>query len=155
LIEEVSVQTEERPLQVLLVEDDSQSAELVVTAAEMARVNFKFTFATNGAEALDALYRRDKFVNAPVPDFVLLDLNLPLVSGREVLVQMKQDDRLNKMPVVLLTATDFFRDIQAEFGLPREFCHTKPNRFQGYIRLMTDWNARFRLEGKMRELSVS
>src|SRR5436189_1495676 len=94
--------TSAKPIEILLIEDDSQSADLVVTAAEMASANFTFYFAANGLEGMDFLLRRNSFETAPIPDLVLLDLNLPIMSGQEILGEMKRNPRLKNMPVVLL-----------------------------------------------------
>src|SRR5688572_14071145 len=101
-----------RPLDVLLVEDDEECADLVVTAAEMGKINFHFKFATNGLEALDYLHRRGDFASATRPDIIFLDLNLPLVSGWEVLEDLKSDASLKNIPVVLLTTTNSHEDVK-------------------------------------------
>jgi CheY-like chemotaxis protein len=119
-----------------LVEDDADCANLVTTAAELANVPFRFEFVWNGIEALEYLRQSDSDSNAPKPGFVLLDLNLPLLSGRDVLSAMRSDATLKSIPVVLLTTTDSHGDLKREFGLADHCCYTKPDRFQGYIDLL-------------------
>ncbi|HIG75524.1 MAG TPA: response regulator [Bacteroidetes bacterium] len=95
-----------RPLHVLLVEDDDDHAELTTLALEAHDERHRVTRARDGAEALDLLFQRGDYADADRPDLVLLDLNLPLVSGLEVLEHVKADEALRALPVVVLTTSD-------------------------------------------------
>src|SRR5262245_10298934 len=94
-----------RPLDVLMVEDSFMFARMTMGALKEGRIEHRMTWLRDGAEALEFLHRRRKFVHAPRPDIVLLDLTLPGVDGREVLAEMKQDRQLVDIPVVVLTAS--------------------------------------------------
>ena len=95
-----------RPLQILLVEDDDDHAELTAHALESHDARHRSVRAHDGAEALDILFRRGSHENALRPDIVLLDLNLPLVGGLDVLAAVKSDDDLRRIPVVMLTTSE-------------------------------------------------
>lgn len=95
-----------RPLQILLVEDDDDHAELTTVALEAHDPRHRVTRARDGREALDRLFGRGAHAGAPRPDLVLLDLNLPLVPGLDVLAAVKADLDLRALPVVVLTTSD-------------------------------------------------
>jgi CheY-like chemotaxis protein len=94
------------PLRILLVEDDDDHAELTTVALESHDDRHQAIRAHDGAEALDVLYQRGDHADAPRPDLILLDLNLPRVGGLEVLAAVKQDESLREIPVVVLTTSD-------------------------------------------------
>lgn len=120
----------------LLIEDDRESASLVTTAAEMAETAFEFHFVTNGLDALDYLYQQGAFMHASRPDLIVLDMNLPILSGWEVLKGIRRKHSLCNIPVVLLTTTNSHEHIKEEFHLTDQCCYTKPDRFNDYINLM-------------------
>lgn len=120
------------------MEDDPDSAHLVETAVQMAKTSFRIHFVQNGLEALDFLYQRDKFEGAPRPDLIILDLNLPLKSGDEVLKDMRNTPAFQSIPTVLLTATDYHFEMLKKFNLNKNCCYTKPDRFEKYIGLVTE-----------------
>ena len=95
-----------RPLHVLLVEDDDDHTDLTALALESHDGRHRVSRAADGAEALDRLFRRGEHGAHDRPDLVLLDLNLPLVSGLEVLAAVKADADLRAVPVVVLTTSD-------------------------------------------------
>lgn len=125
-----------KPINVLLVEDDKDSANLVVTAAEIGHIPLNVTIVTEGEEAIDFLKRRGKHVGATVPDLVLLDLNLPKRNGGEVLAEIKADPSLNSLAVVILTTTFHSGESQHFLGLCEDCYYTKPDRFRDYIDLI-------------------
>jgi len=90
------------PIEVLLVEDSPDDAALTVRALQQAKIRNRVHVATDGAAALDFLYRRGRHADAPAPDLILLDLNLPKVDGRQVLETIKGDERLRGIPVVVV-----------------------------------------------------
>ena len=98
------------PLRILLVEDDDDHAELTAHALESHDARHQTVRAHDGAEALDILFRRGDHATAERPDMVLLDLNLPLVGGLDVLAAVKEDGRLCGIPVVVLTTSDYEGD---------------------------------------------
>jgi len=106
--------TEQREIKILLVEDTEEHAVLMRRALESGRMKPQLFWINDGKAALDFLYNRgdyeDKEAN-PTPDLILLDLRLPKVSGLEILEQIKGEERLKDIPVVILTASDEGRDI--------------------------------------------
>ena len=102
----MSTQVPVRPLRILLVEDDDDHADLTTFALEGHDPRHAVTRASDGAEALDVLFRRNGHEDAERPDLVVLDLNLPRVGGLAVLEAVKEDESLCGVPVVVLTTSD-------------------------------------------------
>ena len=94
-----------RPMEILLVEDSLTSARVTMCGLGRSEIQHRLTWLKDGEEALDFLFRRKRFVRAPRPDVILLDLGLPNRDGREVLAEIKADDHLSSIPVVVLTAS--------------------------------------------------
>jgi CheY-like chemotaxis protein len=143
-----------KPIKVLLVEDDRECAMLVTTAAEMAQVPFAFSFATNGLEALDSLLQEGSYMGTPHPDLIILDLNLPILNGYELLREIDGRPELRKLPLVLLTTISTHDPFKKEFGLPDHCCHTKPDRFMDYVKLMRKIYELYESDGLCRVESV-
>jgi chemotaxis family two-component system response regulator Rcp1 len=99
------------PIQVLLVEDSPSDARLTVEAMRDAGIKNEFHLVKDGEEALQFLHKEGRFQDAPTPDFVLLDLDLPKIDGREVLDVMKADAELKRIPVIILTSSKKDDDI--------------------------------------------
>lgn len=93
------------PVKILLVEDSPGDVRLTVEALEDCKVNKELFITEDGVEAMEFLHRQGKYSDAPRPDLILLDLNLPRKNGREVLEEIKQDDYLRRIPVVILTVS--------------------------------------------------
>ncbi|MDI5942968.1 response regulator, partial [Micromonospora sp. DH15] len=91
------------PIEVLLVEDDPGDVLMTQEAFEEHKLRNRLTVVSDGAEALAYLRREGKYADAVAPDLILLDLNLPRRDGREVLEEIKQDEQLCRIPVVVLT----------------------------------------------------
>ncbi|MEA3640928.1 MAG: response regulator [Lamprobacter sp.] len=103
---------------VLLVEDETADADLVRMAFEESRLLVTLHHVVDGVEALKFLRREtEAFAAVPRPDLILLDLNMPRMNGREFLQEVKQDDSLRPIPVVVLTTSDVERDIVESYGL--------------------------------------
>jgi len=102
---------ESKPIEILLVEDNSGDARLAREALRDAKVRNNLTWISDGAEALAFLRREGKYERAARPDLILLDLNLPRKDGREVLTEIKADDRFRRIPVVVLTTSQAEEDI--------------------------------------------
>src|SRR6185437_6562655 len=94
-----------RPVEILLVEDNPGDVRLTVEALRDGKVRNHLNVAPDGVEALAFLRREGKYGDAPHPDLILLDLNLPKKDGREVLAEIKADDRFKHIPVVVLTTS--------------------------------------------------
>lgn len=113
-------------VEILLVEDNHGDVRLVERAFERREIACSLSVATTGDEALDRLYRRGEFADAPRPDVVLLDLNLPTTSGHTVLETVKSDDRLKRIPVVVLTSAGSGTDLNGVYDLHANACLRKP-----------------------------
>jgi CheY-like chemotaxis protein len=127
---------------VLLVEDDPGDVVLIREAFEYNKVHNTLHVVSDGVEALDFLYRREGHENAPRPDLVLLDLNLPRKDGREVLEEVKADRDLRTIPVVVLTTSEAEEDILRSYDLHANAYVTKPvdfDRFIEVVRLIDDF----------------
>jgi CheY-like chemotaxis protein len=126
-----------RSIRVLLVEDNPGDADLTKETLEECRLHVEIAIAIDGAEALDRLFRRPPYANADLPDLILLDLNLPKMSGREVLAQIKQELSLRTIPVVILTSSDAEQDVVKSYELGANCYVTKPvglEAFQSIVR---------------------
>jgi CheY-like chemotaxis protein len=138
-----------RPVEILLVEDNPGDARLTREALKEGKIRNSLHHAMDGVEAMAFLRREGKHQDAPVPDIVLLDLNLPRKDGREVLSEMKQDPRLRSIPVVVLTTSEAEQDIVRTYELHANCYITKPvdlEKFIDIIRAIEDfWLAVVRL----------
>jgi CheY-like chemotaxis protein len=94
-----------RPMEILLIEDDLEDAGMTIESLRSGDVPCRISLVRDGEEAIEFLWRRERFRRAPQPDLILLDLNLPKKSGREVLAEIKADQRLACVPVVVLTGS--------------------------------------------------
>jgi CheY-like chemotaxis protein len=131
-----------RPVEILLVEDDEGDILLTNEALDLSRITNNISVARNGEEALKFLRRAEGFQDAPRPDIVLLDLNLPRVDGREVLAQVKDDPDLRRIPIIVLSTSDTEEDILSSYDLHANAYITKPvdfDRFLGVIRSIDDF----------------
>ena len=127
---------------VLLVEDDPGDVVLIKEAFEYNKVHNALHIVSDGVEALDFLYRRGGYEDAPRPDLVLLDLNLPRKDGREVLEEVKADRDLRTIPVVVLTTSEAEEDILRSYDLHANAYVTKPvdfDQFMGVVRKVDDF----------------
>ena len=113
-------------MQILLVEDNPSDVELITTAFEDCKFEHDINSASDGEEALDYLYQRGKHDNAPRPDLILLDLNLPRQNGQEVLEVIKNDPALRSIPVIILTSSQAEKDIVRSYNLHANCYIIKP-----------------------------
>jgi chemotaxis family two-component system response regulator Rcp1 len=103
------------PFVILLVEDNPADVRLTQEALKIGKVMHELYVVTDGAEAMTFLHKRDRYVMAPRPELILLDLNLPRKDGREVLVEIKSNPLLTSIPVIILTASQADKDILATY----------------------------------------
>lgn len=103
--------TESKRVQILLVEDDPDDVLLASEGLRVMKIANDLHLAMDGEEAMDFFHRRGRFEDAPVPDLVLLDLNLPKKDGREVLAEIKADPNLCRIPVIVLTTSAAEHDV--------------------------------------------
>jgi len=115
-----------RPIEILLVEDSQGDADLARETLADSKVLNSLHIVSDGEEAIAFLQRTGKHSNAPRPDLVLLDLNLPRKSGREVLAELKEDANLRRIPVVVLTSSKAEEDILKAYDLHANCYITKP-----------------------------
>jgi CheY-like chemotaxis protein len=114
------------PFEILLVEDDPADAGLAKRALRDGRILCNVGHVRDGVEAMEYLRRQGPFAGAARPDLILLDLNMPRMDGREVLQELKADDELKTIPVVILTTSDVDRDVNASYLLGANSFITKP-----------------------------
>ena len=117
---------EAKPIEILLVEDNPGDVRLTREALREGRVLHRMTVASDGEEALEILHRKGKHQDAPRPDIIFLDLNLPKKDGREVLADIKSDPDLAIIPVVILTTSNAETDILRSYQLHANCYITKP-----------------------------
>ena len=125
-----------RPMEILLVEDDLEDAGLTIESLRSGEVPCRVSLVRDGEEAVDFLRCRDHYGRAPRPDLILLDLNLPKLNGREVLADIKSDDQLSSIPVVVLTASRSHREILRSENLHVEDYLNKPVDFEQFARVV-------------------
>jgi CheY-like chemotaxis protein len=123
---------EKAAVRVLLVEDDPGDQFLMRMAMEHEDLEVRWTVLSNGEEALDYLGRDCAEGRAPAPDIVLLDLNLPRVSGREVLEWIRSDDGVPWLPVIVVSTSSWERDIRRAYDEGATSYVTKPATFEGF-----------------------
>jgi CheY-like chemotaxis protein len=115
-----------RPVEILLVEDNPGDVRLTLEAVKEAKMRNNISVAIDGVEALAFLRHEGKYAEAPHPDLILLDLNLPRLDGREVLSEIKKDPKLRRIPVVVLTTSTAEQDILKSYDLHANCYITKP-----------------------------
>jgi two-component system, chemotaxis family, response regulator Rcp1 len=125
-----------RPVEILLVEDNEPDVELTREALSENKVSNHLHVVDDGVAALDFLHRRPPFADAPRPDLILLDLNLPRKDGREVLAEIKADDDLKVIPVVILTTSKAEEDILRSYQLQANCYVTKPVQLSQFIEVV-------------------
>lgn len=130
------------PIEVLLIEDSPGDVRLTQEAFRDANRGVRLHVAMDGVEGMAFLRRQGINVNAPRPDLILLDLNLPKMDGREVLAHIKEDDSLKLIPTVILTTSDAEADIVRSYQLQANCYLTKPvqlEAFEGLVRSIDDF----------------
>jgi chemotaxis family two-component system response regulator Rcp1 len=141
------------PLEVLLVEDSPGDVRLTKEAFEAANVAVHLNVATDGVEAMAFLRREGIHANAPRPDLTLLDLNMPRMDGRQVLAEIKKDEKLKTLPIVILTTSDSEGDIVKSYQLHANCYLCKPvqlTEFEGLVKSINDfWLTRAKLPQAM------
>ena len=125
-----------RPIEILLVEDNPGDADLTREAMENSKMLVTMHVVGDGVEAMAFLRRTGKYANAPRPDIVLLDLNLPKKDGREVLAEIKADPDLKRIPVVILTISKDEEDILKTYILHANCYITKPIQLNQFIKVV-------------------
>ncbi len=125
-----------KPIEILLVEDNPGDVRLTVEALKDGKVHNHLSVVNDGEQALAFLRREGKFADAPRPDLILLDLNLPRKDGRQVLTELKADDDFRRIPVVILTTSDAEEDILKAYNLNANCYITKPVDLDQFMRVV-------------------
>jgi CheY-like chemotaxis protein len=125
-----------RPVEILLVEDNPGDVDLAREGLDEGKVRNTLHVAGDGEEALAFLRRQGPYAGMPRPDVILLDLNLPRKDGREVLAEIKADEELRLIPVVVLTTSQDEADILRSYRLHAICYITKPLKFQQFIQVV-------------------
>ncbi|MEM9368892.1 MAG: response regulator [Planctomycetota bacterium] len=116
----------DKTIEILLVEDSEADAELTTRALQKGPLNSAIHHVTDGVEAMDYLRCQGKYGSARRPDLILLDLNMPRMNGKEVLKELSVDETLRLIPVVILTTSDYERDVLDSYGLNSNAYIVKP-----------------------------
>jgi CheY-like chemotaxis protein len=142
------------PIEVLLVEDSPGDVRLTQEAFRDANRSIHLHVASDGVEAMAFLRREGTYVDKPRPDIILLDLNLPRMDGREVLVHIKEDDSLKTIPTVILTTSDSEADIVKCYQLQANCYLSKPvqlDAFESLVKSINDfWLTKVKLPQQVR-----
>jgi chemotaxis family two-component system response regulator Rcp1 len=120
-------------MEILLVEDDLEDAGATIEALRGGDVPCRVSLVRDGEEAMECVHRKDKYARAPRPDLILLDLRLPKLSGREVLAEVRADEQLKPIPVVVLTSSRTHREILKSENLHVEDYMIKPVDFPQFL----------------------
>jgi len=137
-----TIKEEDVAMEVLLVEDSPGDVRLTREAFHDANKAIHLHVAADGVEAMSFLNHEGRYSDAPRPDFILLDLNLPKMDGREVLALIKQDDTLKTIPTIILTTSDAEADIERSYQLQANCYLTKPvqfDDFEGVVKSINDF----------------
>ncbi len=124
------------PVEILLVEDNPGDARLAEEALKENKVRNNLYHVQDGLEAMSFLRRQAGYTDAPPPDLILLDLNLPRKDGREVLAEIKEDPKLRLIPVVVLTTSEAERDLVKTYGLGANAYVVKPIDLDRFIEVV-------------------
>ena len=122
-----------QPIDILLVEDNPGDERLTREALKEGKVYSNLHWAKDGVEAMAFLRREGRYAEAPRPEMILLDLNLPRKDGREVLQEIKADDNLKRIPVVVLTTSKAEEDVLRSYNLHANCFITKPVDLEKFI----------------------
>jgi len=125
-----------RPAEILLIEDNPGDVRLTLEALKDSKVRNHLSVAKDGVEAMDFLSQQGPYVDAPRPDLILLDLNLPRKDGREVLAEIKQDPRWRSIPVVILTTSDAALDVLRSYDLHANCYISKPVDLDSFLHIV-------------------
>jgi CheY-like chemotaxis protein len=131
---------EPRPITILMADDDADDRELAREALAESRVLNELHSVNDGAELLEYLHHEGRYTreDAPRPDLILLDLNMPKVDGREALAALKKDPKLRSIPVVVLTTSRAEEDVVRSYDLGANSFISKPVTFAGLVDVMRE-----------------
>lgn len=127
----------DRPVELLLIEDNSGDILLTKEAFEEIQFTENLSVVTDGEAAIDFLYKQGRYTEAPTPDLIILDLNIPRIDGRELLAKVKNDDLLKKIPIIVLSTSKSDRDIKTCYDLQANCYLIKPVDFEEFLEIVT------------------
>jgi len=125
-----------RPIEILLVEDNPGDVRLMMEAFKEGKIDHHMSVVSDGVEALNFLHQEGPYASVPRPDLILLDLNLPKKNGRDVLAEIKVEEDLKKIPVVVLTTSSAEKDILRTYDLHTNCYITKPVHLEQFITIV-------------------
>jgi len=126
----------EGPVEILLVEDNEADIRLTQEGIKEAKIHNNLCVTRNGEEAMSFLHKRGDYKDAVTPDLILLDLNLPKKDGREVLEEIKSDENLSHIPVVILTTSEAEKDIIKSYKLHANCYVNKPMGIDQFVEVI-------------------
>lgn len=122
-----------KDIHILLVEDNEGDVLLTQEALEESKIINKISVSRNGKEALDFIFKKEKYSNVDTPDLILLDVNLPLKNGHEVLHELKNDESTKHIPIIMLTTSSSERDIMLSYKNHANCYITKPIEVNDFL----------------------
>lgn len=132
-----------KPVTILMADDDEEDRDLTRDALQDARLSNQMRFVVDGQDLMDYLRREGRYADpeadAPRPGIILLDLNMPRKDGREALAEIKADETLRRIPVVVLTTSKDEEDVLSTYDLGVNSFITKPVTFAGLVEAMRTW----------------
>jgi chemotaxis family two-component system response regulator Rcp1 len=128
--------SETRPIEILLIEDSPSDTALTIEALEEGKIANNLSHVEDGVEAMNFLKHQGKYKNARRPDLIMLDLNLPRKDGREVLAEIKNDEDLRIIPIIVLTTSRSDKDILQSYKLNANCYITKPVDFRQFMEVV-------------------
>ena len=131
-----SNENDHQAIEILLVEDNPGDVRLIIEAMIEAKLDNRFHIVEDGVEAMQFLRREGRFGDAPRPDLILLDLNLPKKDGRAVLAEVKADPALKRIPVVVLTTSRAEEDVLRAYDLHANCYITKPVDMEQFMKVV-------------------
>ena len=126
----------DRRVEILLVEDNPGDAELTAIALRAGKVSNRLSVVVDGMEAMAFLRKETPYEQAPRPDLILMDLNMPRKDGRETLADIRKDPLLHNIPVVILTTSESKRDVIESYHLNANCYITKPVEFEAFMSII-------------------
>jgi CheY-like chemotaxis protein len=128
--------TTREPVEILLAEDNPGDVKLTKKALEQGKLVNNLHVVNDGVEAMTFLRNEGEYADTPRPDLILLDLNMPRMDGRDVLEELKADDDLKRIPVVVLTSSGAEEDVVKSYDLHANAYLTKPVDFDGFLEVI-------------------
>lgn len=125
-----------KEVHILLVEDNEGDIVLTLDAFEESKIKTKISVVRNGADALDFMFKKGNFKEAERPDLVLLDINIPVYNGHDVLKKIKADDSLKRIPVIMLTTSSSQTDINKAYENYTNSYVTKPIDMGDFLKVI-------------------